>query len=167
VTLNDQPVELSPEVSYVRVARNWRAGDRLTMYSEVPVRVLRPHWRADGVRGSVAVQRGPMVYCIEAEDLDEGAEVEDVVLDGAGPLEPAGEVPKGLEGHVRVAIEAQGRRVVDGARPLYEDEPCAGLNSSPVPLTLVPYFARGNRPSAAMRVWVPELEVGANVPADH
>ena len=167
VTLNDQPVEVSSEGSYVRVARNWRAGDRLAMYSEVPVRVLRPHWRADGVRGSVAVQRGPMVYCIEAEDLGEGAEVEDVVLDGAAPLRPAGEVPKGLEGQVKVAINAQGRRVVDRARPLYEDEPHAGLNSSPVPLTFVPYFARGNRPSAAMRVWVPELEVGADLPPDH
>ena len=64
-----------------------------------------------------------MVYCIEAEDLEEGAEVEDVVLDGAAPFEPAGEVPKGLEGQVKVAINAQGRLVVDRARPLYEDEP--------------------------------------------
>ncbi len=68
------------------------------------------------------------MYCIEAEDLDEGAEVEDVVLDGAAPLQPAGKVPKGLEGQVKVAIDAQGRRVVDRARPLYEDGPmCASI----------------------------------------
>ena len=72
------------------MARNWRAGDRLTMYSEVPVRVLRPHWRADGVRGSVAVQRARWSYCIEAEDLGEGAEVEDVVLDGAASASTCG-----------------------------------------------------------------------------
>ncbi len=71
-----------------------------------------------------------------------------------------------MEGQVKVAINAQGRRVVDRARPLYEDETHATLNSNPVPLTLVPYFARGNRPSAAMRVWVPEIEVGTDVPSE-
>jgi uncharacterized protein len=167
VTLNEAPLDLSPDGSYVKVARNWRAGDRLTMYNEVPTRVLRPHWRADGVRGSVAVQRGPLVYCIEAEDLDEGAVVEDVFLDGAAPVQAAGEVPKGLEGQVKVAINAEGRRVVDRARPLYDDEPHVGLDSSPIALTLVPYFARGNRSSAAVRVWVPELEVSTGVPSDH
>lgn len=31
------------------------------------------------------------------------------------------------------------------------------MSREPLALTLVPYFARGNRPSPAMRVWVPAL----------
>ena len=69
---NDQPVEPSRDGSYLRVAGTWGAGDRLDMHNEVPIRVLRPHWRADAVRSSLAVQRGPLVYCIDAEDLEEG-----------------------------------------------------------------------------------------------
>ena len=45
-----------------------------------PVRVVKPHWRVDAVRDCVAVQRGPLVYCLEAEDLGEGVVLEDVFL---------------------------------------------------------------------------------------
>jgi hypothetical protein len=162
VALNGHPVEAWRDGSYVRVSRDWRPGDRLQMSTEVPVRVLRPHWRADAIRGSVAVQRGPLVYCVEAEDLDAGTAVEDVVLDGAGPLVPAHDVPNELEGYVKVAIHAEGQRVLGSARQLYDESP-GRLSAEPLPLTFVPYFARGNRPSAAMRVWVPTL-VGHNDP---
>ncbi len=158
VTLNDDQAEPSWNGSYVRVTRNWRAGDRLEIYNEFSVRVVRPHWRADAVRGSVAVARGPLVYCADAEDLEEGVDVEDVVVDATAPMRPADEVPEGLDGYVKVAINAEGRRVVDRVRPLYEDEPSGALGTEPLRLTLVPYFARGNRHSAAMRVWVPEFQ---------
>ncbi len=155
VALNGVPIEVPTESPYVKVSRSWSAGDRLEVASEVPIRVLRPHWRADAIRGSVAVQRGPLVYCVEAEDLEEGTEVEDVVLDGTA-LELAPAVPTGLAGFTKIAIQAQGHRIVGPARPLYEDGSSEPQPSKPLPLTLVPYFARGNRPSAAMRVWVPE-----------
>ena len=67
----------------------------------MPVRVLSPHWRVDAVRNCVAVQRGPLVYCLEADDLAEGTAVEDVFLDVARPLEPTHDVPAGLQGYVR------------------------------------------------------------------
>ncbi len=158
VILNDEPVEPSRDGSYLRVTRTWGAGDRLEMHNEVPIRVLRPHWRADAVRSSLAVQRGPLVYCVDAEDLEEGTNVEDVVVDGTASFEPAHEVPNGLDGYVKVAINAEGRRVVDRVRRLYEDVPSGAVDTEPLRLTLVPYFARGNRPSAAMRVWVPEFQ---------
>jgi uncharacterized protein len=166
VTLNDEPLDPARDGSYVRVTKHWRAGDRLEMYNEVPIRVLRPHWRADAVRGSVAVQRGPLVYCLDAEDLEEGTDVEDVVVDGTAPFEPADEVPNGLDGYVQVVINAQGRRVVDRVRRLYEDESSGAPGTEPLRLTLVPYFARGNRPSAAMRVWVPDVEGDGEVRAN-
>jgi hypothetical protein len=157
MALNSEPVEVSREGPYVRMARTWSPGDRLEMSNEVPVRLLRPHWRADAIRGSMAVQRGPLVYCVEAEDLEEGTAVEDIVLNGAKPLEPVPDVPKGLGGYAKVVIHAEGQRVVGSAHQLYDDRQ-GHLSKEPVHLTLVPYFARGNRPSAAMRVWVPALQ---------
>ena len=154
LSLNGHPIEASLDGSYVKVARNWAPGDRIEVSTEVPVRVLRPHWRADAIRGSVAVQRGPFVYCVEAEDLKAGTAVEDVVLDAAGPLVPALEVPNELEGYVKVVIRGEGQRVIGSAHQLYDESP-EHLSTQPVPLTFVPYFARGNRPSSAMRVWVP------------
>ena len=95
----------------LRVTRNWGAGDRLEIYNEFSIRVVRPHWRADAVRSSLAWQRGPLVYCVDAEDLEEGTDVEDVVVDGTAPMRTADEVPNGLDGYVKVAINAEGRRV--------------------------------------------------------
>jgi hypothetical protein len=103
------------------------------------------------------------VYCIEADDLAEGTAVEDVALDLAQPLVPDGDVPAGLEGYMQVVVHASGRHCGSSSGPLYEGRPAGptslGGPTSPEPLalTLVPYFARGNRPSPAMRVWVPAL----------
>jgi hypothetical protein len=155
LAVNGEPVEAVPEGSYMRITRRWGTGDHLQVSCPVPVRVLRPHPRVDAVRGCVAVQRGPLVYCAEADDLEGGVAVEDVVLDAACPLEPAGAVPKELRGYVKSAIVAAGE-IVDGSTgALYEEGGAGPRRTEPSVLTLVPYFARCHRPRAAMRVWIP------------
>jgi uncharacterized protein len=155
VTLNGAPVEASWAGSYITVGRRWGAGDHLQVWSSVPVRVLRPHWRVDSVRNCVAVQRGPLVYCVEAQDLDEGVAVEDVVIDATRPLEPTLVAPTDLEGYVKVAIVASGQGTDGSAGQLYDEDGTSQWRAEPLTLTLVPYFARGNRPRDAMRVWGP------------
>lgn len=154
VTLNAAPVEASFGGSYVAVRRRWADGDRLQISFSMPVRVLRPHWRVDAIRDCAAVQRGPLVYCVEADDLGEGVAVEDVAIDPGRPLEPTTAVPEDLGGYVKVAITASGRHAHGPASELY-DEDARQVSAEPLPLTLVPYFARGNRRQEWMRVWVP------------
>jgi uncharacterized protein len=166
LTVNGHLLEGSWGGPYLTVNRHWSPGDQLQISSDMPVRVLKPHWRADAVRGCRAVQRGPLVYCLEAEDLDGRAIIEDVALDATKPLRAVGEVPKDLEGYVSVAVLASGERVGAAGAGLYEEEERAG-ELEVVPLTFVPYFARSNRPSPAMRVWVPaskhdKEELGGN-----
>ncbi|MGH9105576.1 MAG: hypothetical protein ACRDZX_07010, partial [Acidimicrobiales bacterium] len=155
VMVNAAPVEASWEGSYLRVARRWSAGDHLQVSCSMPVRVLRPHWRVDSVRGCVAVQRGPLVYCVEADDLDEGVAVEDVVMDAARPLEPTTVVPADLQGYVKVAVVASGEGADGSAAQLYNEDGTRKWKAEPLALTFVPYFARGNRARDAMRVWAP------------
>jgi uncharacterized protein len=159
VMLNGQPCQRSWAGSYIAVDRHWGPGDRLQISSDVPIRVLTPHWRADAVRGCLALQRGPLVYCLEAEDLEGGTAIEDVALDASKPVDPVHEVPKGLQGYVSVAVVASGERVGVSRAQLYgEADRAERLGPEVLPLTFVPYFARSNRPSAAMRVWVPAAE---------
>ncbi len=163
VVLNGSPVAAPTEGSYIKLERQWAIGDRLSVSTAMPARAVRANWRVDAVRGCAAVQRGPLVYCIEADDLAEGTAVEDVALDLAQPLVPADDVPAGLKGYVQAVVHATGRHCAGSDGSLYEDR-SAGTTSlggpmspEPLALTLVPYFARGNRPSPAMRVWVPAL----------
>ncbi len=154
--VNGRPYEALAEGAYLKVGRRWAPGDRLLVVTDMAVRVLRPHWRLDAARGCAALQRGPLVYCLEAEDLPGGVTVEDVALDLGQPVQQTAEVPAGLDGYVKVALRASGANV-GARRPGLYDEGQGPEPLGEVPLTFVPYFARANRPSAAMRVWAPVL----------
>ena len=48
------------------------------------VRVVTADPRVDTARGAVALERGPLVYCLEAVDQPGGFRLDDVVIDPAG-----------------------------------------------------------------------------------
>ena len=118
----------------VAQTRQWAAGDTVVLDIDMPVRVTRPHPRVDAVRGCVAVERGPLVYCVETADLPDGVELEDVRWD-AGREPTAVERPD-LGDHVvgvRIPITGDAASTMDA----------------------IPYFTWANREVAAMRVWIP------------
>jgi hypothetical protein len=137
--LDGQPV--AP--GYAELRRDWRAGDRVTLELDMSPRIVRPHPKIDAVRGCVALERGPLVYCIE------GA-VDDVRIDaGAAPREVDQD---DLLGGI-VSIEFDGVRAAapDG------DWPYGQFNGGSQPATFqaVPYGWWGNRGDGGMRVWIP------------
>ena len=67
----------------------WRAGDTVDLDLDMPPRLTVPDPRVDAIRGCVALERGPLVYCVETADLPAGVELEDVRLARvAGPRSP-------------------------------------------------------------------------------
>ncbi|HMK95934.1 MAG TPA: beta-L-arabinofuranosidase domain-containing protein, partial [Acidimicrobiales bacterium] len=140
LTVNGHTAEASEDGSYIRVSRRWSAGDRLQVSHSMPVRVLRPHRRMDAARGCAAIQRGPLVYCLEADDLEKGTTLEDVFVDVARPLEPVRDVPAGLRGYVEIAVVGSGRRA-ESSRQLYNEAGVTSLGAGGLSLTFVPYFA--------------------------
>ncbi|HET9290997.1 MAG TPA: glycoside hydrolase family 127 protein, partial [Actinomycetes bacterium] len=99
------------------------------------VRVTEPDPRVDAVRGCVAVERGPLVYCVESADAPPGTELEELRWDpGRAPATvPRPDVGPGGVG-VTVPVTGRGAALSAGA---------------------VPYFAWANRGAGAMRVWIP------------
>jgi DUF1680 family protein len=108
----------------------------------------------------VAVERGPVVYCVEAGDLPAGANLADVALQpdtapaDSGPLAPPlGGLPGvSVAGVVRDLDTWGGREHVD-VRELPRDGAPA-----PAQLLAIPYFAWANRGDGGMRVWLPKSE---------
>ncbi len=146
--LDGEPV---PAGDYVHVHREWAAGDTVTLELDMRPRVVFPHPRIDAIRGCAAIERGPLVYCIEGADAPEGARVDDLRLDPGGELRA---VPReDLLGGI-VAIEASGahRPAEDGEWPY--GAPSNG-DGRPVSLLAVPYSHWGNRGDGGMRVWTP------------
>ena len=141
---------------YAELTRRWRPGDRVVLELDVSPRLTAPNPRIDAVRGCLALERGPVVYCFEAGDLPAGADLADVALQreaepaDSGPLAPLGGVPAvSVAGVVR---DLDGWRQIEyvDVRELPRDGAAA-----PARLLAVPYFAWANREDGGMRVWVP------------
>ncbi|HEY0247963.1 MAG TPA: beta-L-arabinofuranosidase domain-containing protein [Gryllotalpicola sp.] len=114
--------------------------------------IEHPHPRLDASRGAVAVRRGPIVYCLEQDDLPEGVHAQDVYLPETAALEVA-PAPEGLD---TPALSARGAAVRDSSDcPIYSTDPGLPAERELDAVTLVPYFRWGNRRQAAMRVWIP------------
>ncbi|MGZ0152257.1 glycoside hydrolase family 127 protein [Kribbella sp. WER1] len=122
LTVNGRPAE-GP------LRRRWSAGDEVVLELPVVARRTTPDERIDSVRGCIAIERGPLVYCFEQQDAS-------VVLDSTavvpGPLVEREE--PGLLGGV-TTVDVPGR---DGT------------------LTAIPYYAWANREVGPMTVWIRE-----------
>jgi DUF1680 family protein len=121
----------------------------------MPVRLTEPHPRIDAVRGCVAIERGPLVYCMEEVDLPDGVELADIAIrmDGGLAARPADDL---LDGIVEVALDAVVRSPTGWSGGAYRTVGDDGPSpAQPIELTAVPYYAWGNRGTGTMRVWIP------------
>jgi DUF1680 family protein len=135
--------------SYTTEEREWQSGDELRLNLPMEPRWTRPDPRIDAVRGCVAVERGPLVYC--AESLDDDPPLSDVRVDTSAP--PAEEVDgSGLDG-VMLSVAS---RTQTGEHPWPYGDPLLDAPGKQAATTLVPYHLWGNRGPATMRVWLPE-----------
>jgi uncharacterized protein len=153
LSLNRRPLPLPTEPgSYAEISRAWSAGDLVELTLPMRPRLLQAHPLVEEARNQVAVQRGPIVYCLESIDLPEGVRVPEVVIPGGIALKPR--FDPGLLGGVTVL---EGRATVRTEPPwsgaLYRELPAT--RPRPLDLRLIPYFAWGNRGRSEMTVWMP------------
>ena len=156
VVLNDATCPSGHDGSgYINVRRKWRRGDDLVVSFAAPARVVQPDPRIDAVRSCVALERGPLVYCVESTGPDRGA------LDGLELPTRAGaykEQRLDIAGHAVVALRCQATRraLVPAAWP-YSDVPGPpeAVVAQSAEVVAIPYFAWANRGEADMRVWLP------------
>jgi uncharacterized protein len=151
-TLNGQPVEARAQEGWLSLSHEWVVGDVLVLELPLDVRFTRADPRVDVDRGAVAVERGPLVYCLEAVD-NPGQRLDDVVVDAAAaPV--LGEEPSLLGGIPTVVARGRRREHPDTGWWPYRAEAGRAADDA-VELTAVPYFVWGNRDEGSMRVWVP------------
>ncbi|MFJ1668532.1 glycoside hydrolase family 127 protein [Streptomyces bottropensis] len=146
------------------VTRVFRPGEEVRLDLPVAPRWIHADPRVDAVRGTVAVQRGPLVYCAESVDLPDGHEVDAIRVDPSTTPEdgPAG------DGTVVVAGEVTARAGRSEAAWPYEplDRPTAQPPADPIGIVLVPYHSWAGRGPSTMRVWLPRADDSPEAPAD-
>jgi DUF1680 family protein len=152
LTVNGEVVPVKAEKGYVRIGRTWKAGDVVRLRLPMPVQRVYadPHVKADV--GRVALQRGPVVYCLEG--VDNGGHVRNLCLPRDARL--SAHFEKDLLGGV-VVVEGEALRV---SRPTEE------LETKKVAFRAVPYFAWDNRAPGEMIVWIAEEPARAELPGE-
>ena len=153
VLLNGGEVAQDIRKGYLHLQRRWQEGDTLTLTLPMPVRRVYGNPLLRHVAGKVAVQRGPLVYCLEQADNGEelhnlwlSPEADFTVFEGKGMFAR------------KMLIQAQGvKHTAEDAtqQPLwrYDQTPAS---SRPQTLTFIPWFSWANRGEGEMRIWVNE-----------
>jgi DUF1680 family protein len=160
ISVNGSPVSVTPEGGYATLTRTWQPGDVVTLRLAMPPVMLTAHPRVDPARGSVALRRGPLVYCLEQVDQPPDVCVEDVALASGAAITPSAR-PDLLGGVTVLGVEGLATDVTGWGNELYR--PLDGRTAPParpVQLTAVPYYAWANRGPNAMRVWIPLQAAG-------
>lgn len=130
----------------VRIDRTFTPGEVITLELPVVPRFTLPDPRIDAARGTVAVERGPEVLCVESTDLDLRDDIDGLRVDLTQP-------PR--ERHGRVEVTAT---VVDGEDREWAYRPAAAARppvSRSATLPMRPYHQWSQRGPTAMRIWLP------------
>lgn len=138
------------EHGYVKIRRSWHQGDRIVLQLGMAVELVRANPTLQETVGKVALQRGPLIYCLEEKDNGENLSALQLSLNST----LSSHMENGLLGGVYV-IDAQGYRTTEWGmeEPLYQSKELA---ISPILLRAVPYYAWANRGAGEMQVWVRE-----------
>ena len=154
--VNGEAAAIDRVNGYAVLQRVWRVDDVVTLDLPLPVRVIAPHPRIDALRGCVAIERGPLVYCFEGIDQPD-VNLTDLRLDPEAAFEVVA-WPDRLGGIV--ALRTRGWLAAVGAWDdrLYRPVSDRTAVEREVDLTAIPYCVWANRAAGPMRVWLPKFE---------
>jgi uncharacterized protein len=146
-----------PPGSYAEITRAWQPGDVVELHLPMAPRLTEPHPRVDAIRGSVCIERGPLVYCLEEADNDAGSgetALLDVRLPLGAPMQASWRDDL-LDGVMVIEAEGALADAGDGGDALYRPASDTSPRLQPAQLRAIPYYAWANRGPGAMRVWLP------------
>jgi DUF1680 family protein len=158
IKVNGQEVNFNLLKGYMTIQRSWNPGDVIEIEFAMPPFFVEADSRVDSIRGCVAIQRGPIVYCLEEHDQEAGVNLLDVEIDPSEKLTSHWQSDL-LGGVITVeAIGYQQDRADQQNTGLYRPLILGNGNHDSerkVKVTAIPYYAWGNRGLESMRVWIP------------
>lgn len=153
--VNGKRISAPIERGYARIERQWEEGDTIELRLPMPVRRIIANEAVKADRGKVALQRGPLVYCLEGHD-NEGQALS-LVIDDDAKLKTKHRADL-LGGVTVITGKARAaKRTVEGDVVL----------TSKQSFTAIPYYAWAHRGRSPMTVWPARVtEAASPEPAD-
>ncbi len=145
IKVNGEAVESRLENGYAIIERKWQAGDIVTLYLPMPVRMVEANEKVHADSNRIALERGPLVFCVEGLDQPGGI-VSDLIFNPDYKLESVfrHDLLNGVE-------------VIMGKIDAAAQHPDGTINLHPGEFIAIPYYSWANRGQAEMEVWLPSL----------
>jgi uncharacterized protein len=131
LAINGEKTAFSEEKGYAVLTRTWSPGDEILVSLPMEVRKVKAHEQVADNRGKVALERGPVVYCVEETDNPHIHE-----------LTVTGNTLFSCEYHPELLA---GVEVIKASGPTENEH-----------FTAIPYYVWNNRGANRMKVWLPE-----------
>jgi uncharacterized protein len=147
IKVNRRPIAIRLDKGYAIIDRVWKPGDIIEVNLPMPIRRVVANDQVSADRGRVALERGPILYALEAAD---NGKVRNLVLgrDEKLTAEYKPEMLKGVE-------------VIEGRAVAMSYDAQGTVLKNQQPFTAIPYYAWANRGRGQMIVWIPETEAAA------
>lgn len=165
IEVNGKPADFPVINGYAVISRKWGSKDNIRVYFPMPVRRIRAHDSVVYNRNKVALQRGPLVYCLEGIDQpgekvfplyipDTNGITSQFRQDLLGGIVTLSTTGKRLQNTNDYQTQMNNHHITTNDHHITTND--HQLNTSNHLTTAIPYCLWNNRGRSEMIVWIPE-----------
>lgn len=140
ISVNGSKVNAKQYDGYATLVRNWKAGDVVEINLPMEVRRVKANDQVEDDHGKLAIERGPIMFCLEGQDQADSTVFNKFIPDGT-PMEASYDA--GLLNGVMV-LSGTAKEIDRNGKV------------KDVPFKAIPYSTWNNRGADQMAVWIPE-----------
>ncbi|MEI6949031.1 beta-L-arabinofuranosidase domain-containing protein [Paraflavisolibacter sp. H34] len=150
ITVNGKPAAYALQKGYAVLNRKWKKGDQVSLELPMEARKVVAHENVKDDAGRFALQRGPIVYCLEGPDNKDSL-VQNILVAKDAPVQAA------FRESFMNGVTVLTTRGSSAKRQLHTD----ALLKTEQEVTAIPYYTWANRGANEMMVWIPYEESAA------
>ncbi|HEY5405814.1 MAG TPA: glycoside hydrolase family 127 protein [Ginsengibacter sp.] len=143
IYVNGEKVSYTIQKGYAIINRTWKNGDKITIDFPMDVQKVTANQQVKADVGRFALQRGPVVYCLEGVDQKDSG-VQSLMADTNSVISAVYK-PDLLNGITELSLKGYETKK-DSAQ---------NISSKEQTITAIPYYSWNNRGSGEMEVWIP------------
>lgn len=144
IVINGTPTEYTMESGYAVVTRTWKKGDVIRLQLPMTVQKIISNDKVANNKGKMALQFGPIIYCLESPD--NFGVTSNLIVPVTSKLYPQYK-PELLHG--MMVLTGEGLAVAIDAEK-------NTISTKPQTITAIPYYAWAHRGKGEMTVWIPQ-----------
>ena len=145
IKVNNDDYSYTEEKGYAVISKEWKDGEEITIDIPMSVREIKTNNKVENDKGKIALQRGPVVYCLEGRDNNNDYLFNYMIKDSS---KFQTEYEKDLLDGI-VTISFEGEKFISNKNTITNED---------VKIKAIPYYAWNNRGKSNMLVWIPADE---------